>query len=209
MSADNNQQNNPQYNQQFNPQTNQTGYAPVNMPVQKAKKPVYKKWWFWLIIVLVIFFIIGAFSGGDEQSGTKESQGVQSSSNVQASEDNKDPNVVGDYRCEVVKATRCKDYQGKSAVKITYSFTNNAQEPASFDIALIDEVYQDGVQLESAILGMDEDVDYGVDVKIKNGVTKDVVKVYTLRDDTTPLDIEISEFASFDDEKITTKIELQ
>ncbi len=205
MSDNNNQQN----NQQFNQQPNQTGYAPANVPVQKAKKPVYKKWWFWLIIVIVVFAILGAFAGGDDESVSTDNQSNQTVSNVQASKEKDDPNALGDYRCEVVKAVRCKDYQGKNAVKITYKFTNNAQEPASFDVALMDEVYQDGVQLETAILGVDDDVDYGIDVKIKNGVTKEVTKVYVLRDDQTPLDIEISEFISFSDDKITARVELQ
>lgn len=71
----------------------------------------------------------------------------------------------------------------------------------SFDLSLSDEIYQDGVGLESTFISSDDD-DWGIDVKIKNGTTKDVFKVYLLRDKTTPLEVEISEWISLNDEKL-------
>ena len=42
--------------QNFN--TQEQYQSPMNMPVQKAKKPIYKKWWFWLIIIIVVLVLI-------------------------------------------------------------------------------------------------------------------------------------------------------
>ena len=76
----------------------------------------------------------------------------------------------------------------------------------SFDVALEANAYQDGVGLETAIT--DDDADY-FDVEIKPGVTKDVKKVYVLRDTTTPVEVEVSELFSLSDDKVVTTVELQ
>ena len=70
-----------------------------------------------------------------------------------------------------------------------------------------DEAYQDGIGLETTFLdgGSDE---LGLDVKVKPGTTKEVSKIYLLRDDTTKIDIEISELVSFSDDKLTYEIDL-
>lgn len=125
---------------------------------------------------------------------------------VQAESDNANDNTLGDYGCVVKSATVTKDWTGEDAVLITYEFTNNSSDAISFDVALDARAYQDGIGLETAIL--DEDTDLWVDVDIKPGVTKEVRKAYVLRDTTTPVEIEVSEWISFSDDKIVTTIEL-
>lgn len=68
------------------------------------------------------------------------------------------------------------------------------------------KAYQDGIGLETAILESDE-TDY-LDVDIKPGVTKSVNKAYVLRDTTTPIEVEVEEFFSFNDDKIVTTLNL-
>lgn len=88
-------QNDPQQNQ-FDPQAQgnqQTPYSapqnnpapPYNMPPQKVKKPIYKKWWFWLIIVIVAFIVIGSAFGGDSdtQATDGNTQTVTDSGNTE------------------------------------------------------------------------------------------------------------------------------
>ncbi len=204
MADENNNQNQQQYN--MPPQYNQQQYA---QPPQKPKKPIYKKWWFWLIIVFVLIIIISAVSGGGSDNETDTSQNNTSasdSSDVVAEGEEKENNTIGDFKCVVKKAVLCKDYAGEDAVLIAYDFTNNSSESISFDLALVDEVYQDGVELEIAIT--DDDTE-SFDTKIKPGVTKEVTKAYLLSDTTTDLDIEISELISFSDDKIVTQVKLQ
>lgn len=97
-------QNDPQQNP-FNPQAQgnqQTPYSapqnnpapPYNMPPQKVKKPIYKKWWFWLIIVIVAFIVIGSAFGGDSdtQATDGNTQTVTDSGNTE--NDTNIPSVI-------------------------------------------------------------------------------------------------------------------
>ncbi len=167
------------------------------------------------IINIVITVIMAATSGAlfsqavdkalDDSSYSEEYDNELDASAEEGSADTSD-NIIGDYGCVVKEATLCKDWENKDAVLITYEFTNNSSDAASFDVSLSDSVYQDGVGLETAIL--DEDTDL-VDVEIKPGVTKDVKKAYVLRDTSTPLEVEISEWLSFDDDKIVTTVNIK
>ncbi len=116
---------------------------------------------------------------------------------------------IGDYVCTVKSAEMTKDYEGSDAVLITYEFTNNSSEAVSFDYALDDEVFQDGIQLEDVyFLENDEEFDSFDTVDIKPGVTYEVTKAYKLRNTESSLEVEIGELFSFDDTVITTTVEL-
>lgn len=182
----------------------------VNDALAQEKKKKKKKKLIILAIILVVIIVIGAISaGGSSNSDDSSSSGAVGSSNsIEAEKKEKTEGEIGKYVCTVKSAEICKNWEGKDAVKITYSFTNNNSEAESFDVALTDEVYQDGIGLESTFISSDDD-DWGIDVKIKTGTTKDVAKVYLLRDKTTPLEVEIGEWISFDDTKLTYNIELQ
>jgi hypothetical protein len=161
--------------------------------------------------------VIGSFGSSDDtdnsnsnvssssiSAGTENSSSNDSDSSISAETEDKPEGTIGDYVCVVKSATLCKDYAGKDAVLITYEFTNNSSDAISFDVALKDSVYQDGIGLETAIL--DEDTDLLVDVDIKPGITKEVKKAYELRDTSTPLEIEVSELISLSDDKLVTKV---
>ncbi|MBR4242209.1 MAG: DUF5067 domain-containing protein [Eubacterium sp.] len=185
------------------------------MAEQKKKKRKKRLIILGVIVLLIIIGIaIGSSGGNDEKETTTAAQVTVSqndnnvSSDVEAEEDEKTDGTIGDYVCIVKKAKICKNWEGKDAVKITYYFTNNSKEAASFDIALSDEVYQDDIQLESTFISSDDD-DWGVDVKIKPGKTKEVSKVYLLRDKKTDLEVEISELISFNDDKLVTTVKLE
>lgn len=133
-----------------------------------------------------------------------------SSSDVQADGGNAEKNDsrLGNYECTVKGASLCKSWEGKDAVAISYDFTNNSSESMSFDIALNASAYQNGVALEESFLSDDDDTGF-LDVKIKPGVTKEVKKIYKLRDKTTPIEVEIQESFSLNDDKITTTVKLK
>ena len=188
--------------------SNEINNAPQSADVQQAvsaalkeqkKKSKKKKLIIFGVIAAIIIIGIAAMSG-DGDSGEKEPNSLNASGGIST-----DSNTVGNYGCVVKEAKLCKDYAGKDAVLITYKFTNNGSEAISFDIALDDNVYQDGVGLERAYL--DEDTD-DFDVSIKPGVTKEVRKAYLLRDTTTDLEVEISEWLSFSNDKIVTNVKI-
>lgn len=178
---------------------------------KKTKKPIFKKWWFWVIIVLVVL-VIALCSGdsGDANDTGANNEDTTSGNKIEATTELKSETTIGDYEVEVVDAIFCKDYEGKDTVIITYNFTNNSSNPASFDLALDAKAYQDGIGLENAYVLEDkyEDTDTLIDVEIKPGITKEVRKAYLLRDNVTDIDIEITELISFDDESISFTVSL-
>lgn len=178
---------------------------------KKTKKPIFKKWWFWVIIVLVVL-VIALCSGdsGDANDTGVNNEDTTSGNKIEATTELKSETTIGNYEVEVVDAILCKDYEGKDTVIITYNFTNNSSNPASFDLALDAKAYQDGIGLENAYVLEDkyEDTDTLIDVEIKPGVTKEVRKAYLLRDNVTDIEIEITELISFDDESISFAVSL-
>lgn len=189
-----------------------TNSAEVQQAVDAALKEQSKKKKKKRLIIIGIIaavLVIGIIAGGSGGSGDdvqKDAAGApiaaESKSNV--STDGK----IGDFVCTVKSATVCTNWEDKTSVKITYEFTNNSSEAKSFDVALTDDLYQNGIGLESTFTG-DDDEDLICDVKIQPGATKDVSKVYVLRDTATPIDVEISEFISFSDDKLHYTVNLE
>ncbi|MBR3149305.1 MAG: DUF5067 domain-containing protein [Eubacterium sp.] len=177
---------------------------------EQKKKKRKRRLIIFAVIIVVIIAIAALSSGGDDSSSSQagNNNSAETTSQVSADKEAAVDGKIGNYVCVVKKAEICKNWEGKDAVKITYAFTNNNTEAESFDIALTDNVYQDGVGLESTFISSDDD-DWGIDVKIKPGVTKEVAKVYVLRDKTTDLEVEIGELFSFDDTKVKTTVKLQ
>lgn len=157
--------------------------------------------------IIFLIIIISALGGSSDKNESTTAAQTTISANETTESKSKADGQIGDYVCTIKSAEKCKDWSGKDAIKITYNFTNNSKDTESFDFALTDEAYQDGIQLETTFLdgGYDE---LGLDVKIKLGTTKEVSKIYVLRDDSTKIDIEISELISFSDDKLTYEIDL-
>lgn len=187
-------------------QNNAEVQAAVNAAMKDEKKKKKKKKWIIIAVIAAIIIIIAVISsagGGDK--GTPDTPTTNSS--VEADTTEASNNTVGDYGCVVKSAKLTKNWEGKDTVLLTYEFTNNSSSPASFDVALIDHVYQDGIGLETTFLS-DDDTDL-LDVEIKPGVSKEVRKAYVLRNTTTDLEVEISELISFSDDKIVTTVKLE
>lgn len=178
----------------------------VNAAMNDEKKKRKKKRLIIIAVIAAIIIIIAAI--GSAGSGDTDNQTTAAvNSSVEAENSETSNNTIGNYGCVVKSAKLTKDWTGKDAVLLTYEFTNNSSNPISFDVALNDHVYQDGIGLEIAILS-DDDTDY-LDVEIKPGVSKEVRKAYALRDTTTDLEVEIEELISFSDDKIVTTVKLE
>lgn len=207
MADEFNQQNSGNFNQMPPQQFQQVPPQQYQPPV-KEKKPIFKKWWFWVIIVVVALILIVSISGGDDSDSSGDSANTTVASvDADSNDDSNDDGVIGDYQCVVKSAKLTEDYDGSPAVLVTYEFTNNSTEAKSFDLALSDHVFQDGIELEKSYFS-DEETE-GFDTQIKPGITHDVNCVYVLRDTTTPLEVEITEWISFTDEKLVTTINIE
>jgi len=152
----------------------------------------------------------GADGNGDNQADSTPTANVETS----APEETQVPQAessgnLGDYHVEIKDAKLAQDYEGKPAIIITYSWTNNSEETTSAAVALIEEAFQDGVQLESAIVS-DSNVYNSENYmkEIRPGITLDVQTAYILTSDTSTVEFEVSEFMSFSDGIVTKNFDL-
>lgn len=89
-----------------------------------------------------------------------------------------------------------EDYEGNPAAVITYTFTNNSDEATSFMVALYPKVFQNGVELDTAI-GSDWDSNkYTSDVKPGSSTT---VEIGYALEDMSDVTVEVEELLSFSD----------
>lgn len=188
-------------------QSNTEVQQAVNDALAVQKKKKRKKVWIILGIIAAIIVIASIVSGSGGSDDDVSNANENTEDSISAEKNESEAGSIGDYVCTISSAETCKNWEGKDSVKITYSFTNNSSDAQSFDLALTDEVYQDGIGLESSFISSDDD--WGVDVKIKPGTTKEVSKVYILRDHSTQLEVEISEWISFSDDKLTYHVDLE
>ena len=171
----------------------------------KNSQPVYKKWWFWLIAVIILLIIIGAAGSGDNDSSSNSDTSTTKSAGVIDSTKAKE-NELGQYSVEILSARLTSTYDNKPAVVVKYKFTNNSNDnPTAFYVAFDDEVYQNGVGLNSAYFLKDGDpYDDDNDTKeIKKDSSIEVEKAYVLNDSNTEIEVEVKELFSFSDKVVS------
>lgn len=141
-----------------------------------------------IVFVIIVVFLGIAFSGGEE---TEKETGDIGSYNV----------IVKDYFV-------AEDYDDEKILVVTYTFTNNSETNASFDVAIYEQCFQNGVELnKNFFTDIDNYDDSNSTKSIKPGASIDVQQAYDLNDEESDIDVEISEFLGFDD-PITFEIEL-
>ncbi len=156
---------------------------------------------FTVVLALLMVALFGVFALG---SGESSSSGDQGSGSAEAGQGGNES--LGDYSLVIDSCRLAKSYDNKDVVIVKYKFTNNNNEDgASFSIAFDDKVYQNGVGLNGAYV-LDDSANYSADNQTKNiqkGATLDVEVAYELNDSTTDIVVEVKEFISFNDKKIT------
>lgn len=146
-----------------------------------------------LLILSFVFFAIGSGSSGK----TKD----QGSGSATGSADS----ALGDCEVEIKSCRLAKDYEGKKVAIVTYNFTNRSDTAQAFFTAVSDAVYQDGVGLNKAYF-LDDSANYSEDnqtKEIKKDASIDVEVAYVLNDSDTDLEVEVKEWISLNDDKIT------
>lgn len=153
-----------------------------------------------VIMIMLLLLTYSAFALASGES----SENVQSSGSVEQVE-KADDTALGDYQVDIKSCRLAEDYEGKPVVIVTYGFTNNAEESIPFYTAVSTTVYQDGVGLNEAFI-LDDSANYNADNKskdLKTGASLDVEVAYELNDTTTDIEVEVTEWISFNDHKIT------
>lgn len=158
---------------------------------------------------VVVFFAVVANAANDAFGSSDPlpvaSESAQAAPEPEDTASEEEPAANSDYAVTIGDATQAKDYEGKPALVVDFTFTNNSEDDANFMFAVTAKAFQDGVELESAILldGADGIQDSLKDVKPGSTIT--VQQAYVL-EDTTDVTVEVSELISFDDSLIAQKI---
>lgn len=100
------------------------------------------------------------------------------------------------YAVTIDGSTVTTDYEGNPAVIVDFTFTNNSDEATSFAVACSQKAFQNGVQLETAIV-MD-DLGNGYMAEIKPGATTQARLAFSLADE-SDVTVEVGELFSLDD----------
>ena len=144
----------------------------------------------------------------NNQNNNQDNTQNNNQSNNQNNENANKPstsNNLGNYYVVIKSFRLAEDYAGNPIVIVTYSYTNNAKNAESFSSAISTSVFQNGVGLNECYFA-DDRANYSTDnqyKEVKSGVTLDVEVAYELNDTTTPIEVEIEEWFSYKDEKVT------
>lgn len=157
-----------------------------------------------LLVTFAMYF--GASDTSDSQSSSTsvsatETTTVESDAPASESAEQSETSSAA-YAVTIDSCRVTEDYQGNPVAVITYGFTNNSDDATSFAVAIMSKVFQNGVELDSAI-GSDWDSEkYMSD--IKPGASTTVELGYEL-EDSSDITVEVEELFSFSDELIAEK----
>lgn len=176
--------------------------------------------------VIAIIAVGIAMGPGKDRSAVgsaspKVSQRVQESAPVQETpgqEVSTQPDVVpggaigdlGDYHVEIQGAFIANDYEGKAAIIVTYSWANNSDRTTSAMVAFSEKAFQNGVELDRAVVYSSETPGYesGTSAReLRPGASTEVQCVFSLRDDSSIVEFEISELISFSDDVVSVNFD--
>lgn len=139
-----------------------------------------------------------AMNTTNTSSSSQQSQQQSSASNASAATDSSS----APYEVSIDDATLTTDYAGNQALLVNFTFTNNSDDEASFAVNIMDKAFQNGVQLDTAIVA-DADTSTSLNT-IKPGATINVSQAFALND-TSPVTVEVSETFSFSSDLIAEK----
>jgi hypothetical protein len=157
------------------------------------------------IVGFVVFFTIVANAANTAFSEAGRITDVGPDASVSDSATGPDEAATAsDFSVVIGESAQTEDYEGNPALVVTFTFTNNSDDDANFMFAVSPKAFQDGVELESAIL-LNDDFDMENALKdVKPGVSLDVQWAYVL-DGSSDVTVEVTELISFDDTVLATK----
>ncbi len=116
---------------------------------------------------------------------------------------------VGDYAVKITGVRLGKDYDGADAIILDYDFTNNSDETTSAMESLYFQLFQDGVELDFAIITGDDNYDSDSYMKdIRPGVTLSCQCAYVLGNTTSPVEVEVKSISDSFKSKVLYNVDL-
>lgn len=108
---------------------------------------------------------------------------------------------LGDYHVEIKGATLAEEFEGKPAIIVTYAWTNNSEETTSSMTSVSCSAFQDGVELETAIITGNDAYDSEAFMKdVRPGTTLDIQSAFVLSNTTSTVEIEVGEWITFEED---------
>ena len=161
------------------------------------------------VLIVSLFTLMAVASNSSDSTNTSTSSSSSTSSAEKAEKPDapveEGTGVLGNYKVEIKSSRLAEDIEGKPVIIVTYGFTNNGENATSFMVALNDEAYQNGVGLNKAYF-VDDSAKYSSDNQnkdIRTGVTLDVEVAYELNDTESDVEVEVTEFISFNKNTVT------
>ena len=160
-----------------------------------------------VVAVVVVLATQSMYSAAiDDAMGASASTATQndsaSATQPAASADKQDASQASDYAVSIDSAVVTADYQGNPALVVTYTWTNNSDEATSFAAQLLPKCFQNGVQLDTAVVvdGVDSN---GYVNEVKPGATTSVQLAYALADDSI-VSVEVSPVINWNNTVLAT-----
>jgi len=142
-----------------------------------------------------------ALVGCGSSSATSSSSDSSADSNSSATTEAATPSQ-SDYAVTIDGATVGTDYNGNPCVIVTYTFTNNSDDATSFALAYRSEVYQNGVQCETAICSDVDSTSYMS--KLQKGASIQVQLAYSTTD-ASNVEVDVYELVSLSKTPVATQ----
>ncbi len=148
-------------------------------------------------------------SGTEQPESNSEPEQPESNSEPeQPADDNMIDFNMGKYIVKYTGHAIGSDYEGNPCLIVYYDFTNNSDEVTSAQMAAYIQVFQNGIQCESAIFMDENEAIRNYSTNVQPGVTINVGEAFKISD-MSDVTIEASEAFSFDTTKDTMVIQLQ
>lgn len=160
-----------------------------------------------VVAVIGAVVIVTSLSGDSEKTPASPSGAGATASQPQdnaAGAQTGGPVQLGNYVVEIKDAYKATDYEGKPAIVINYTWTNNSENAACAEVVFSDNAYQDGIQLETTGIMDDPEASW---TEIKPGATLDVHSVFLLRSESA-VEFELQELFSLSDQAVTKTFDL-
>ncbi len=100
------------------------------------------------------------------------------------------------------------DYEGKNVIIVDFGFTNLVSDPRSFSWTVSVKLFQDGIQLEDSYFATGYESSPSL-TELQQGASLTVPKAFVLRNKTSPIDVEITDWAGLGNQEANAVIQLQ
>lgn len=121
----------------------------------------------------------------------------------------KDSGMLGTCNVSIKDYKLIQNADGQDVIIINYDFTNTSSEATSFDTITYVKAFQDGIELESEYLYDNPDYDSNSRSKsIKDNATITVQNAFRLSNTNSPVEVEVKEFVSLDNNKLKKTFEI-